>query len=167
MLAFCCLRWTLQPRTRRPNRRNSSISRPRSRHVESGRWTSGPGATSCPATGGVENAIYAAAGDGAVVRIAPESGQIVWRTDIVRDDRRRRRERRAHRRGRDAARRGHRRSVPTASNSGVRRSTSDVAVGAAGRRGLVIVRSTDHRVTAFEDRAPANGAGIVQRQRLR
>ena len=29
-----------------------------------------------------ENAVYAAAADGAVVRLAPDSGQVVWRVDV-------------------------------------------------------------------------------------
>src|SRR5687767_15862359 len=29
-----------------------------------------------------ENAVYAAAADGAVVRLAPDSGQVVWRSDV-------------------------------------------------------------------------------------
>jgi outer membrane protein assembly factor BamB len=97
----------------------------------------------------VENAVYAAAADGAVVRLAPESGQIVWRTDV--------KARISAGVGSDGF------TVAVASTRG-----EIIALGADGKelwrtqvggemrspplvgRGLVVVRSTDYRITALD-----------------
>jgi outer membrane protein assembly factor BamB len=97
----------------------------------------------------VENAVYAAAADGAVVRLAPDSGQTTWRTDT-----------KAHISagvGSD----GFTIAVATARGE-------VIALGADGKelwrtqlggemrspplvgRGLVVVRSTDYRITALD-----------------
>lgn len=96
-----------------------------------------------------ENAVYAAAADGAVVRLAPESGQVVWRSDI--------KARISAGVGSDGF------TVAVASTRG-----EVVALGADGKelwrtlvggemrspplvgRGLVVVRSTDYRITALD-----------------
>jgi outer membrane protein assembly factor BamB len=96
-----------------------------------------------------ENAIYAAGGDGALVRIAPESGQIVWRVDTetpisagVGSD------------GLTVAVGTPRGEVLAYDVDGKLRwraqVSSDVTAPPLVGRGTVIVRSTDHRVTAFE-----------------
>ena len=97
----------------------------------------------------VENAVYAAAADGAVVRLAPESGQVVWRTDV--------KARISAGVGSDGF------TVAVASTRG-----EIIALGADGKelwrtqvggemrspplvgRGLVVVRSTDYRITALD-----------------
>lgn len=97
----------------------------------------------------VENAVYAAAADGAVVRLAPESGQVVWRTDVK------------TRIGAGVGSDGF--TVAVASTRG-----EVIALGADGKelwrtqvggemrspplvgRGLVVVRSTDYRITALD-----------------
>lgn len=97
----------------------------------------------------VENAVYAAAADGGVVRLAPDSGQIVWRADIK------------ARIGAGVGSDGF--TVAVASARG-----EIVAFGADGKerwrsqvggemrspplvgRDLVIVRSTDYRITALD-----------------
>jgi outer membrane protein assembly factor BamB len=97
----------------------------------------------------VENAVYAAAADGAVVRLAPESGQVVWRTDV--------KARISAGVGSDGF------TVAVASTRG-----EILALGADGKelwrtqvggemrspplvgRGLVVVRSTDYRITALD-----------------
>ena len=97
----------------------------------------------------VENAVYAAAADGAVVRLAPDSGQVVWRTDVK------------TRIGAGVGSDGF--TVAVASNRG-----EIIALGADGKelwrtqvggemrspplvgRGLVVVRSTDYRITALD-----------------
>jgi outer membrane protein assembly factor BamB len=96
-----------------------------------------------------ENAVYAAAADGAVVRLAPDSGQVVWRADV--------KARLSAGVGSDGF------TVVVATNRG-----EIVALGADGKelwrtqvggemrspplvgRGLVVVRSTDYRVTALD-----------------
>jgi outer membrane protein assembly factor BamB len=96
-----------------------------------------------------ENAVYAAAADGAVVRLAPDSGQVVWRSDV--------KTRLSAGVGSDGF------TVVVATNRG-----EIVALGADGKelwrtqvggemrspplvgRGLVVVRSTDYRVTALD-----------------
>ncbi|HKO67994.1 MAG TPA: outer membrane protein assembly factor BamB [Burkholderiaceae bacterium] len=96
-----------------------------------------------------ENAVYAAAADGAVVRLAPDSGQVVWRADV--------KARLTAGVGSDGF------TVVVATNRG-----EVVALGADGKelwrtqvggemrspplvgRGLVVVRSTDYRVTALD-----------------
>lgn len=97
----------------------------------------------------LENAIYAAAADGALLRVAPASGEIVWRVDTgvtlsagV---------------GSDgfmvavASRRGELLTFGADGKPGWRvQLTSDVLSPPLVGRGLVIVRTTDQRVTAFE-----------------
>lgn len=96
-----------------------------------------------------ENAVYAAASDGGVVRLAPDSGQVVWRADV--------KARLTAGVGSDGF------TVVVATNRG-----EVVALGADGKelwrtqvggemrspplvgRGLVVVRSTDYRVTALD-----------------
>ena len=96
-----------------------------------------------------ENAVYAAAADGTVVRLAPETGQVVWRTDI--------KARISAGVGSDGF------TVAVATARG-----ETIALGADGKelwrtqvagemrspplvgRGLVIVRSTDYRITALD-----------------
>lgn len=96
-----------------------------------------------------ENAVYAAAADGAVVRLAPESGQVVWRADV--------KARISAGVGSDGF------MVVVASTRG-----EIIALGADGKelwrtqvggemrspplvgRGLVVVRSTDYRITALD-----------------
>ncbi len=96
-----------------------------------------------------ENAVYAAAADGAVVRLAPDSGQAVWRSDV--------KARLSAGVGSDGF------TVVVATTRG-----EIIALGADGKelwrtqvggemrspplvgRGLVIVRSTDYRVTALD-----------------
>ncbi|HZA95293.1 MAG TPA: outer membrane protein assembly factor BamB [Burkholderiaceae bacterium] len=96
-----------------------------------------------------ENAVYAAAADGAVVRLAPDNGQVVWRSDV--------KARLTAGVGSDGF------TVVVATNRG-----EIVALGADGKelwrtqvggemrspplvgRGLVVVRSTDYRVTALD-----------------
>ena len=100
-----------------------------------------------------ENAVYAAAADGAVVRLAPDSGQVVWRSDV--------KARISAGVGSDGF------TVAVASARG-----EIIALGADGKelwrtqvggemrspplvgRGLVVVRSTDYRITALD---AANG----------
>lgn len=96
-----------------------------------------------------ENALYAAAADGAVVRLAPDSGAVMWRTDV--------RNRISAGVGSD----GFTTAVATARGE-------VIALGADGKelwrtqvggemrapplvgRGLVVVRSTDYRITALD-----------------
>lgn len=96
-----------------------------------------------------ENAVYAAAADGAVVRLAPETGQVVWRTDT--------KARISAGVGSDGF------TVAVATARG-----EVIALGADGKelwrtqvggemrspplvgRGLVVVRSTDYRITALD-----------------
>ena len=97
----------------------------------------------------LENAVYAAAGDGALVRIQPASGKVDWRIDA-----------------------GARISAGVGSDGFVvavgtprgevlafgadgkplwrAQASSDIQSAPLVGRGLVIVRSTDHRVTAYE-----------------
>lgn len=97
----------------------------------------------------VENAIYAASAAGSLVRIAPETGQVVWRVDTgseisagVGSD------------GLSVAVGTPRGEVLVHDVDGKLRwrapLTSDVIAPPLVGRGLVIVRSTDQRVTAFE-----------------
>lgn len=97
----------------------------------------------------VENAVYAASGTGTLVRIAPASGQVVWRVDTgtplsagVGTD------------GLSVAVGTPRGEVLVYGVDGklVWRAqvSSDVTAPPLVGRGLVIVRSTDQRVTAFE-----------------
>ncbi|MBC8118051.1 MAG: outer membrane protein assembly factor BamB [Burkholderiaceae bacterium] len=97
----------------------------------------------------VENAVYAAAADGAVVRLAPDTGQVVWRSDV--------KSRISAGVGTDGF------TVSVASARG-----EIIALGADGKelwrtlvggemrspplvgRGLVVVRSTDYRITALD-----------------
>ena len=97
----------------------------------------------------LENAIYAAAADGTLMRVAPASGEVVWRVDTgatlsagV---------------GSDgfvvavASRRGELLTFGADGKPGWRvQLTSDVLTPPLVGRGLVIVRTTDQRVTAFE-----------------
>jgi outer membrane protein assembly factor BamB len=97
----------------------------------------------------LENAIYAAAADGTLMRVAPASGEIVWRVDTgatlsagV---------------GSDgfvvavASRRGELLTFGADGKPGWRvQLTSDVLTPPLVGRGVVIVRTTDQRVTAFE-----------------
>ncbi|MGH6610131.1 MAG: outer membrane protein assembly factor BamB, partial [Burkholderiaceae bacterium] len=101
----------------------------------------------------VENAVFAAAADGAVVRLAPDSGQTVWRADT--------KTRISAGVGSDGF------TVAVANARG-----EVIALGADGKelwrsqvggemrspplvgRGLVVVRSTDYRITALD---AANG----------
>ena len=96
-----------------------------------------------------ENAVYAAAADGAVLRLAPDSGQVVWRSDV--------KTRISAGVGSDGF------TVAVASARG-----EIIALGADGKelwrtqvggemrspplvgRGLVVVRSTDYRITALD-----------------
>jgi outer membrane protein assembly factor BamB len=97
----------------------------------------------------LENAVYAAAAGGGVVRIAPETGKVVWRTDLdtsisagVGSD------------GLTVAVATPRGEVIALAPDGKQlwraQVSSDVAERPLVGRGLVIVRSTDHRVAAFE-----------------
>lgn len=97
----------------------------------------------------VENAVYAAAADGAVVRLAPDSGQVAWRADV--------KARISAGVGSDGF------TIAVATVRG-----EIIALGADGKelwrtqvggemrspplvgRGLVIVRSTDYRITALD-----------------
>lgn len=96
-----------------------------------------------------ENAIYAASGDGELVRIAPETGGVVWRVDAgtpisagVGSD------------GLTVAVGTPRGEVLAYDVEGKLRwraqVSSDVTAPPLVGRGVVVVRSTDHRVTAFE-----------------
>jgi outer membrane protein assembly factor BamB len=97
----------------------------------------------------LENAIYAASADGTVVRFEPETGKVVWRTDVdskisagVGSD------------GLTIAVATLRGEVIALGPDGKQlwraQVSSDVAERPLVGRGLVIVRSTDHRVAAFE-----------------
>jgi len=97
----------------------------------------------------VENAIYAAAANGAVLRVEPASGSVVWRTEVqaaisagVGAD------------GFTVAVATPRGEVVALDADGKIRwraqASSDVISPPLVGRGLVIVRSTDHRVSAFE-----------------
>ena len=108
---------------------------------------SGRGAFLQPAV--AENAIYAAAGSGIVMRVDPASGSVVWRTDVgssisagVGAD------------GFSVAVATPRGEVITLDADGKERwraqVSSDVIVPPLVGRGLVIVRSTDERLSAFE-----------------
>ncbi len=96
-----------------------------------------------------ENAVYAAAADGAVVRLAPDTGQVVWRSDT--------KARISAGVGSDGL------TVAVATSRG-----EIIALGADGKelwrtqvggemrspplvgRGLVVLRSTDYRITALD-----------------
>ncbi len=109
----------------------------------------------------VENAVYAAAADGAVVRLAPDSGQVVWRSDV--------KARISAGVGSDGF------TVAVATTRG-----EIIALGADGKelwrtqvggemrspplvgRGLVVVRSTDYRITAL-DAATGRRRWVYQR----
>lgn len=97
----------------------------------------------------LENAIFAAAADGAVVRVTPDTGSVQWRTDVgaalsagVGSD------------GFTAAVATPRGAVIALGADGKllwrAQATSDVSTPPLVGRGLVIVRSTDQRVSAFE-----------------
>src|SRR5882672_3777719 len=97
----------------------------------------------------LENAIYAAAAAGAVVRIAPETGKVIWRVDVdseisagVGSD------------GLTIAVATLRGEVIALGPDGKQlwraQASSDVAERPLVGRGLVIVRSSDHRVSAYE-----------------
>jgi outer membrane protein assembly factor BamB len=97
----------------------------------------------------LENAIYAASAGGSMVRIAPESGKVVWETDLkveisagVGSD------------GLTVAVATPRGEVIALGPDGKQlwraQVTSDVSERPLVGRGLVIVRSTDHRVAAFD-----------------
>jgi outer membrane protein assembly factor BamB len=97
----------------------------------------------------LENAIYAAAANGVVVRIQPDTGKVVWRTDLdvnisagVGSD------------GLTVAVATPRGEVVALGPDGKQlwraQASSDVTERPLVGRGLVIVRSTDHRVAAFE-----------------
>ena len=97
----------------------------------------------------VENAIYAAAANGTVLRVDPASGNTVWRADVE--------SRISAGVGADgftlavATPRGE--VIALDADGKVRwraQATSDVIAPPLVGRGLVIVRSTDHRVSAFE-----------------
>lgn len=97
----------------------------------------------------LENAVFVAAADGTVMRLAPDSGQVVWKTDV--------KSRLSAGVGSDGF------TVAVGTPRG-----EVIALGADGKeiwrtpaggellspplvgRGLVIVRSTDYRVTAFD-----------------
>ncbi len=97
----------------------------------------------------VENAVYAAAADGAVVRLAPDTGQVVWRADT--------KARISAGVGSDGF------TIAVATVRG-----EIIALGADGKelwrtqvggemrspplvgRGLIVVRSTDYRITALD-----------------
>jgi outer membrane protein assembly factor BamB len=96
-----------------------------------------------------DNAIYAAAASGTVMRIDPNSGSVTWRTEVE--------ARLSAGVGTDgfavavATPRGE--VVALDADGKVRwraQASSDVIAPPLVGRGLVIVRSTDHRVTAFE-----------------
>lgn len=97
----------------------------------------------------VENAIYAAAADGTLVRIAPDTGRVLWRVDAATPI--------SAGVGSDGA------TVAVATPRGEvlaydvegklrwrAQVSSDVTAPPLVGRGVVVVRSTDHRVTAFE-----------------
>ncbi len=97
----------------------------------------------------LENAVYAAAADGTVVRIAPDTGRQIWRTELdakisagVGSD------------GLTLAVATTRGDVIALGPEGKElwraRVSSDVTAPPLVGRGLVIVRSTDHRLAAFE-----------------
>ena len=97
----------------------------------------------------LDNAVYAAAGDGSIVRVAPDNGQVAWRisagtplTSGVGSD------------GFVVAVGTPRGEVLAFGADGKplwrAQVTSDVRSPPLVGRGLVIVRSTDHRVNAFE-----------------
>jgi len=105
------------------------------------------GAPLAPAV--VENAIYAAAADGIVMRVAPDSGKIIWRVESgslissgVGAD------------GFTVAVATQRGDVLVFDSDGRQRwkaqVSSDVFVPPLVGRGVVIVRSTDHRLVAFD-----------------
>ena len=105
------------------------------------------GAPLAPAV--VENAIYAAAADGVVVRVAPDSGKVIWRVETgspissgVGAD------------GFTVAVATQRGDVIVIDSDGKPRwkaqVSSDVFVPPLVGRGVVIVRSTDHRLVAFD-----------------
>jgi outer membrane protein assembly factor BamB len=96
-----------------------------------------------------ENAIYAAAAAGAVVRVDPATGSVVWRSEVN--------ARISAGVGADgftvavATPRGE--VIALDADGGVRwraQASSDVIAPPLVGRGLVIVRSTDHQVSAFE-----------------
>ncbi|MCS6943979.1 MAG: outer membrane protein assembly factor BamB [Sutterellaceae bacterium] len=97
----------------------------------------------------VENAVYAAAADGTVARIAPDTGQQVWRIQLDLNV--------SAGVGSDGLRvvvaspRGEVLALaPDGKELWRARVSSDVTAPPLVGRGLVIVRSTDHRVAAFE-----------------
>lgn len=96
-----------------------------------------------------ENAVYAAAVNGTVLRVDPASGTVVWRTDVD--------ARISAGVGADgftvavATPRGE--VIALDADGGIRwraQATSDVVDPPLVGRGLIIVHSTDHRVAAFE-----------------
>ena len=97
----------------------------------------------------LENAVYAASFDGVLARIAPETGQVVWRNDI------------GAKIGAGVGSDGQTIAIVTIRGEvqafGVdgkllwkAQAPSDVASAPLVGRSLVIVRSTDHRITAYE-----------------
>lgn len=97
----------------------------------------------------LENAVYAAASDGTLTRIAPATGEVVWRVDAN--------ARLAAGVGSDGfvievgTSRGELLTFGADGKPGWRAQlSSDVLAAPLVGRGLVIVRSTDHRVTAYE-----------------
>lgn len=97
----------------------------------------------------VENAVYAAAADGTLVRIAPETGRVVWRVEAetpisagVGSD------------GLTVVVATPRGEVLAYDVEGTLRwraqVSSDVTAPPLVGRGVVVVRSTDHRITAFD-----------------
>jgi len=97
----------------------------------------------------LENAVYVASGDGALARIAPENGSVVWRSEV------------GAKIGAGVGSDGLTVAIVTVRGEvqayGVdgkllwkAQAPSDVASAPLVGRSLVIVRSTDHRITAFE-----------------
>jgi outer membrane protein assembly factor BamB len=97
----------------------------------------------------LENAVYVASADGALSRLAPATGQVVWRSEV------------GGRIGAGVGSDGQTVAVVTvrgevlaydAEGKSVWRAQapSDVASAPLVGRGLVVVRSTDHRISAFE-----------------
>lgn len=110
----------------------------------------------------LDNAVYVAAASGALMRIAPESGSVVWRIDVG--------ARISAGVGSDgllvvvATPRGDVLAFgPDGKPLWTARVSSDVTTPPLVGRGLVVVRSTDHRVTAF-DAAGGKRKWTFQRQ---
>lgn len=107
----------------------------------------GRGAPLQPAV--LENAVYAAAANGTLLRVAPASGEVVWRVDAN--------ARLSSGVGSDGflvavgTNRGELLTFGADGKPGWRAQLpSDVQATPLVGRGVVIVRSTDHRITAFE-----------------